>query len=142
MLFDALLSLVFPVQIHRIAKQILLNKPDILVFPMFHPWNSLIQEELKNIPSVVFVHDPLPHPDLPGKFYEILENASIRRAARCIVLSGGLKSFLVNRGIDQDHIDVVPLGPFVYASSIQPVLDIKIAFQRSCSLVDYNLIKV
>jgi glycosyltransferase involved in cell wall biosynthesis len=90
---------------------------------MFHPWNSLIQAELKNTPSVVFVHDPLPHPDLPGKFYEILENASIRQAARCIVLSGVLKSHLVNRGIEQDHIDVVPLGPFVYTSSVQPGRD-------------------
>ena len=118
---SALWSLVFPAQIHRIARQILLNKPDILVFPMFHPWNSLIQKELKSIPSVVFVHDPHPHPDLPGKFYEIMENASIRRAARCVVLSEGLKPFLVDRGCDQDCIDVVPLGPFVYTPSIQPV---------------------
>jgi glycosyltransferase involved in cell wall biosynthesis len=117
----ALLSLFFPGQIHQVANQILQSRPDILVFPMFHPWNSLIQKALKNIPSVVFVHDPRPHPDLFGWFNAKLENASIRRAARCVVLSETLKSFLVDRGATLDRIDIVHLGPFVYTPSVRPI---------------------
>jgi glycosyltransferase involved in cell wall biosynthesis len=111
----AFLSLVFPFQIKRIANQIRQAKPDVLLFPMFHPWNSLIQKILSDVPSVVFVHDPRPHPDLAGWFYEKLENASIRRASRCVILSETLKPHLAGRGVDSARIDVVPLGPFPYA---------------------------
>jgi glycosyltransferase involved in cell wall biosynthesis len=114
---EALLSLVFPVQIHRVVGKIRQRKPDILLFPMFHPWNSMIQKALRDIPSVVFVHDPRPHPDLSGWFYERLENASIRRATRCVILSETLRSFLVDRGVSLDRIDVVPLGPFIFPPS-------------------------
>jgi len=113
----ALLSLVFPAQIHRVVSRIRQRKPDILLFPMFHPWNSMIQKALRDIPSVVFVHDPRPHPDLSGWFYEKLENASIRRATRCVILSETLRSFLVDRGVSLDCIDVVPLGPFIFTPS-------------------------
>ena len=115
----ALWSLLFPIKIHRIAVQIRKNNPNILLFPMFHPWNSLIQKTLSNIPSVIFVHDPRPHPDLAGWFYQKLENASIRRATRCVVLSESLRPILVDRGVDPDRIDAVPLGPFIYPPSIQ-----------------------
>jgi glycosyltransferase involved in cell wall biosynthesis len=116
----ALWSLVAPVKIHRVTDQIRQCRPDILLFPMFHPWNSIIQKALPEIPSVVYVHDPRPHPGLLGRIYEILENASIRRATRCVVLSETLQSLLVSRGVSFDHIDVAPLGPFIYPSSPQP----------------------
>ncbi len=117
----ALRSLLFPNQIIRLAEQIRQSKPDVLLFPMFHPWNSLLQRRLRDIPSVTFVHDPRPHPDLSGWFYEKLENASLRRASRCVVLSESLRPFLAGRGIAPSRVDVVPLGPFLYPSSVQPI---------------------
>lgn len=112
--FSALWSIILPVQIRKVADLIHSRKPDILVFPMFHPWNSFIQRELKNIPSVVFVHDPRPHPDTSGWFYEKLENFSIRLASRCVVLSESFKASLAERGAGHDSVDVIPLGPFFY----------------------------
>lgn len=112
----AILSLVFPVQVCRLAGQIRRLRPDVVFFPMFHPWNFLIQTILREIPSVIIVHDPRPHPDLAGRFYEKLENLSIRRASRCVILSETLKSHLVARGMDAARIDVIPLGPLSYST--------------------------
>lgn len=114
---SALASLALPAKIRRLAKQIQSLEPDVLVFPMFHPWNSRIQKLLSNIPALVFVHDPRPHPDLAGWFYEKLENISIRRATRCAVLSETLKPHLARRGVGAASIDVIPLGPFAYSPS-------------------------
>jgi glycosyltransferase involved in cell wall biosynthesis len=115
----ALFSLIIPIQIQRVAERLRQARPDVLLFPMFHPWNSLIQKALRDVPSVVFVHDPRPHPDLAGWFYEKLENASARRASRCVVLSETLKPVLAQRGIDLGRIDAIPLGPFLYFHSSQ-----------------------
>lgn len=108
--FQALTSLVFPMRIKRLGRQILDFRPNVLLFPMFHPWNPILQRLLTNVPSVVFVHDPEPHPDITGRSYGILENVSIRQATRCIVMSEALKPILVSRGIPAERIDVVPLG--------------------------------
>ena len=116
----AFLSLVFPIQAHRIADQIRQFKPDAIFFPMFHPWNFLIQKSLRDTPSVIVVHDPRPHPDLAGRFYEKLENVSIRRASRCVVLSETLKPHLAGRGADSVRIDTIPLGPFSYSTRVHP----------------------
>lgn len=116
----ALASLLFPAAIQRVAKMVRQATPDMLLFPLFHPWNAIIQRKLSMLPSVVFVHDPRPHPDLTGWFYEKLENASIRRAARCVVMSEALKPALVQRGVSPEKIDVIPLGLFEYNTASRP----------------------
>lgn len=109
---QALLSLILPFQINQLAKKIRRFRPDVLLFPMFHPWNAFIQRMLPNVPSVVFVHDPQPHPDLTGWFYGKLEQAAIQQAERCIILSENLKDSMIERGINANKIDIVPLGLF------------------------------
>ncbi len=113
--FGALLSLVVPNRLDRLAEQIHRFSPDVLLFPMFHPWNAGLQQRLAEIPSVVFVHDPQAHPDLSGWFYQRLEDRSLRRASRCVVLSRSLIHHLVRRGVDGERVDVVPLGAFSYS---------------------------
>ncbi len=104
-------SLLFRRKIHHLAQKIALQNPDILLFPMFHPWNFFLQKHLSHIPSVVYVHDPQPHPDLTGWIYSKLEQQSIKQAQQCIVMSENLIPALVSRGVPKDKIDVVPLGP-------------------------------
>ncbi len=116
---SALATLLLPAQIQRLAGQIQSVRPDVLLFPMFHPWNSHLQKILARIPSLVFVHDPRPHPDLAGWFYEKLENLSIRRATRCAVLSETLKPHLARRGVGAAFVDVIPLGPFTYPPRVR-----------------------
>jgi glycosyltransferase involved in cell wall biosynthesis len=63
-------------------------------------------------PSVVFIHDPKPHPDLTGWVYAKLEQSSIRQAKRCIILSKNLVDEMIKRGASPEQIDVIPLGPY------------------------------
>lgn len=109
---QAFLSLILPFRINQLAKKIRRFQPDVLLFPMFHLWNAFIQRMLPNVPSVVFVHDPQPHPDLMGWFYAKLEQSTIKQAERCIILSENLRNGMIERGADVQNIDIVPLGLF------------------------------
>jgi glycosyltransferase involved in cell wall biosynthesis len=112
-LFEAFITFIYPQHIRELARYIQEKQPQVLLFPIFHPWSPFIQWNLRNIPSVVTVHDPEPH---PGDFEWILENLSIKQADRCVILSKSLKSTLVKRGVLEDRIDVIPHGPLFYPS--------------------------
>jgi glycosyltransferase involved in cell wall biosynthesis len=116
---QALMSLVTRNEISSITEKLRAFNPDVLLFPMFHPWNTVIQNNFKHLPALVFAHDPQPHPDYSGLFYEKLENSSIRRAARCVVMSEILKPVLARRGIVPEKIDVIPIGPLTYSPTIK-----------------------
>lgn len=109
---SALLSLLVPMQVNMLVRKIRQHEPEVLLFPMFHPWNALIQKRMPDVPSVVFVHDPRPHPDLTGWLFASLEQASIRQATRCIIMSANLVDELHKRGIPLERIDTLPLGSF------------------------------
>lgn len=109
---SALVSLLLPLEVNRLVSKINIFQPDVLLFTMFHPWNALIAQRIPHTPSVVFIHDPKPHPDLEGWVYGRLEQDSIRRARRCIILSENLVDEMIKRGASKDQIDVIPLGPY------------------------------
>lgn len=106
----ALLSLTARKPVRALAEEIRRHRPGALFFPMLHPWNPLLQEELREIPSVVMVHDPIPHPGLRDWMLAQIETRSIRMAGRCIVLSQALASALQKRGCPPERVDVVPHG--------------------------------
>lgn len=109
---ETLVSLINQPRLGRLANRIRLERPEVLLFPVFHPWSAFLQFYLREIPAVVVVHDPKPH---PGDYDWILENYSIRQASRCVVLSAALKPALENRGVPGERIDVIPHGPLYYA---------------------------
>jgi len=115
-LLEAAWTLAFPSRIRALAAQVRAWQPDILLFPMFHPWNAALQKELAPIPSIVFVHDPRPHPGLTGWLHARFENASLKAAAHCIILSQIFQPDLVRRGVPPEHITVVPHGVLPKAS--------------------------
>jgi glycosyltransferase involved in cell wall biosynthesis len=83
---------------------------------MFYTWNPFLQHRLRDIPSVIAVHDPYPHPGLVDALYRQLENWSIHQAKRCLVFSQNLAPALQRRGAPLDKIDVIPMGEFnIYA---------------------------
>lgn len=114
-LVEAAWTWVFPGRIHALAEQICQFQPDVLLFPMFHTWNPFIQSQLRQVPSVVTVHDPVPH---PGDVDWLFENRSIRQAKRCIMLSEGLQPELVARGVSPGTIDIIPHGELSYYRTI------------------------
>lgn len=98
----------------RIADEIGRRRPDVLLFPMFHTLNAFVQSRLRDVPSVVTVHDPVPHPGLSWRAYRLLEDLSLRRAKRCLVLSEALVSEVQRRGFPPQCINLMPLGPLDY----------------------------
>ncbi len=100
--------------IRHLANEIRARQPDVLLFPMAHPWNFLLQQALRPIPSVVIVHDPLPHPGLTAAFYAWFEDRAIRQAAYCVVLSCALAPALQRRGAPPDRIAVAEHGLLAY----------------------------
>lgn len=109
---EAAFSILSGVPIRALARRIAAWHPDVLLFPMFHPWNGRLQRLLPDIPAVVMVHDPLPHPDLEGKIFEALENLSLRRAARVIVWSERFVESARRR--TTVPVTAVPLGEMRY----------------------------
>ena len=102
-------------RIRNLAMQIAAWKPDVLLFPMFYTWNPFLQIRLRQVPSVVAVHDPQPHPGLSDRLFQWMENSSIRQATRCLVFSQSLVPALTKRGCPPDRIDTINLGVLSYA---------------------------
>jgi len=103
-----------PFIILKLVREIRKRSPDIILFPMSHAWNLLLQLYLSDIPSIVFQHDPEPHPDLFSQLFAILDYFSLRKADRCIVFSKKLIHVLAIRGVLLNKIDAIPLGILSY----------------------------
>lgn len=117
---QALWSLADTRRARKLAGEIGARRPDALFFPMLHPWNWIIQDELRQIPSLVMVHDPLPHPGLRDRFFSFLQGLSIRRAARCAVLSRVFVQELGRFDIPPERVDVIPHGILEVAAGPAP----------------------
>ena len=101
-------------QVSQIAQLIVDRQPEVVIFPMFYTLNPLLQKYLAKIPSLVAVHDPIPHPGLTGKIYKVLEDLSIRQAERCLIFSRAFIETMNQRGIPTEHLVVIPHGEVNY----------------------------
>ena len=118
---EAAWTLLNGARLRHLAHQVRACKPELLLFPMFHPWNVRLQTLLSPLPSAVFVHDPRPHPGLTGWLHARREDRSLLSAAHCLVFSRGLAPELQARGVPAERIAVVPLGPLEYEGSGPPL---------------------
>jgi len=119
----AFLSYFTSVRITDLARRIRERTPDVIIYPMVHPWTPRLQRGLRDIPDVVVVHDPLPHPGLLHRMSGLWEIRAARRASRCVVLGQMFVEVLTKQGIAKDRIDVIPHGVFVqYAGFKNPAI--------------------
>jgi len=109
-------------QQRNISDEIRAWQPDVLLFPMFYTLNPFLQRHLLELPSLVVVHDPVPHPGLVDWVYARLENWSIRQAQGCLLFSNALVPALQARGVPPDQIDVISHGALTYPSN--PSIDL------------------
>lgn len=119
---SALKGLFFQRPIKDLARRISAQQPDVLLFPMFHPWNFILQDLLFSIPSIVIVHDQIPHPGLRDFIYAYFESRSLLRADRIISLSSSQISALVRRGVNPQKIEMVHHGIFTYYQEFYPTI--------------------
>src|ERR1043165_5065499 len=115
----AMLSLLAQGKLRALARSITAKKPDVIVYPMVHPWTPFLQRYLRRIPHVITVHDPTAHPGLKHFTSSLWERMSARRAARCVVLSSRFIASLEERGISNTRIDVIPHGIFSFYGTQQ-----------------------
>ena len=113
---EAALAFVDRRMVTRLATEIRTRCPDVLFFPFFYTLNPLVQRSLPEIPAVVVVHDPVPHPGLAGRVYRSLEDVSLRRAQRSILLSRVFLPDLQRRGVPVERIDWMVHGPLDYGA--------------------------
>jgi hypothetical protein len=109
-----------PSRLASISRQVRLKKPDVILYPMYYTLNSFLQHRLRDIPSVVFVHDAAPHPGLSNRLHGLLDTLSDRQATRCLLLSAALQPELCRRGVDPGRIDIVAHGPLAYYQRLSP----------------------
>lgn len=102
--------------LRHLAGKVRLQQPDVLFFPMFYTWNPFLQHYLSDIPSLVAVHDPAPHPGLEGLAYRWLEDASIRQARRVLILSHALLPQIERRGVPANRVSAIAHGMLGYYS--------------------------
>ena len=88
--------------------------PDVLLYPMIHPWTPSLQKTLVDIPDVVTVHDPTAHPGIVHRMSSIWERRSAQRASRCVVLAQTFVEQMQAKGIPKEKIDVIPHAVFSF----------------------------
>jgi len=111
---SALLSLANFPKLGALANHIKAQKPDILLFPMFHLWMPFLQKRLRGIPSIAFVHDPISHPGLIPSIIKVLENIYFKHTSCCVIFSEVFRKDMYLRGVPPQNIEVVPLGELSY----------------------------
>jgi glycosyltransferase involved in cell wall biosynthesis len=117
---QAISSLLFDRRIRNLAKAVSEAGPDVLLFPMLHPWNPRVQAFLSTIPQIVMVHDARPHAGPVDRIYAWMENQSIRMASQVVVFSQAMVPFILSRGGEQERTSVVPLPVIHYYQAFPP----------------------
>jgi len=107
-------------RLRKLARRISDLHPDVLLFPMVHPWTPALQKYLRHIPAVTTVHDPAAHPGLSHRMSSFWEKRSARLAARCVVLGHTFVENMQSAGVSRDHIDVIPHAVFSFYDRFAP----------------------
>ena len=111
---EALFSCLSQARVRKLASQISSMRPDVLLYPMIHPWTPSLQKTLADIPDVVTVHDPAAHPGIVHRMSSFWERRSAQRASRCVVLAQTFLEQMQARGIAKEKIDVIPQAVFSF----------------------------
>lgn len=111
---EAAWSYIYQAKIRQLASEIRAWGPDVLIHTMFYTWNPFLQYYLQDIPSVVAVHDPVPHPGLTSKVYGWLEDRLIRWSDQFVIFSQAFVKDLEQRGVKPDQISACPFGDLSY----------------------------
>ncbi len=108
---QALTSVATRRRVHRLAAEINEFAPDVAVVPFFHLWIPFLIRHLR-CPTLVFVHDPVPHPGLVGKVMHMLERRAVTAAGHVVIHTSDFKQTLCDAyGVTPEKVSIVPIGP-------------------------------
>ncbi|MCS4142420.1 glycosyltransferase family 4 protein [Salinibacter ruber] len=101
----------------KISDRISSFNPDVVYYPMIHPWSPALNYILE-YPIVSTVHDPRL---LKGNHNYLLAPAqaiSLRQSTRLVTLTENAKDELLRKGYSEESIDVIPHGNMSGQSSL------------------------
>jgi glycosyltransferase involved in cell wall biosynthesis len=111
---QALMSCLDEQRLRALADRIAKECPDVILYPMVHPWTLYLQRYLEKTPDVVTVHDPAAHPGLLHMASNLWETIAAQRSTRCVVLGHRFIEEMRARGVSPGKIDVIPHAVFSY----------------------------
>jgi len=121
---QALMSCFNSERLRELASAIRAQRPHVILWPMVHPWTPALENHLEDIPHVVTVHDPAPHPGFFHAASSLWETMSAVRSTRCVVLGRRFIDEMRSRGLPPDKIDVIPHAVFsFYERFVEDVRD-------------------
>ena len=113
-------TLSLPALLPAIVREVRAFQPDLVHFPLSHPWNPAVAAALRQYPIVFTVHDPLPHSGAKWQRVTWLTHSAMYRlATRFVVLSR-----FCHRALPpsvRDRATVVPLPALTHYCSSSPV---------------------
>jgi len=116
---QAAVSCLSSTRIRNLGREISSMNPDVLLYPMVHPWTPALQKHLPGVPVVTTVHDPASHPGLVHRLSSLWERRSAQMASRCVVLGQTFVEVMAARGIAKEKIDVIPHAVFSFYDSFK-----------------------
>lgn len=117
--FSLFVNTLFFINILKIIKIIIKEKPDVLLFTMFHPWVPIVavlsKSILRNIRIIHIVHNPLNLDAVESRLYNSiinrLEEFMIRISDNIITLSKFTGEYLLNKmKIDRSKVKILRFG--------------------------------
>lgn len=97
---------------HKLKKQIDEFNPDIIYHTMSYPWLPIINLLGKRFKIIFTIHDPKMHLGEENFILDKINKISIKQADRIVILSKTFVKDLVQMGIEESKIDVIPHGNF------------------------------
>ena len=112
--FEYILSIISWYKINRVIDSIKQDAPDIVYSCMNDLWAPFIFPRLKGITRVKTIHDVGIHEGSDSKFNVWWNNTGFKDAEKFVILSNKFVPRLVERGISEDRIVVIPHAGFDY----------------------------
>ena len=109
-----LFSVITWVRIQRVINSIKRDKPDVVYSCMNDLWAPFIFSKLKGITRVKTIHDVGVHEGNNSKFNIWWNNSNFKDAEKFVILSRKFVPKLIERGIQEDRIVVIPHAGFDY----------------------------
>lgn len=109
-----------------LIKMIKRMEPEVIHIMNNHPWNTIICiMNWKHVKKVYTLHDPKPHEQaltslLLQPIFSFIDHFTIAWANRVIVHGKTLKSDLIESGISEDKISVIPHGDYTFFLKYAP----------------------
>lgn len=104
-----------------LAEKIKSISPDLIYYPMIHPWIPRLNRLLPGLPKVYTAHDPVLHTGEKNWFLGRVQKQSVQQANRVIILSRAFVPTMEKLGVSRDRIDVIPHGEFSFYREIGTV---------------------